>query len=752
MKSNQRGRWKIGEALGEGGQGCVYKTKDENGKPRAIKIVRIGGGDKKKIVRIKREIDIIKQLKDAPNIVRIYDDNVSELDEKSEAPQEVYYVTDYARYGNLKQNDFYLNDIETSLRLFKEILVGVSQAHKQGIVHRDLKPENVLIYPTQKSVVVADFGLGRITAQTEGDNVTESDEILGPRYFMAPEQYKDPSKADARSDIYSLGKVLYYMLTGKGKIFREEIGDLPKEFGESNPYLPLIQEKLLDKMVTTDPQKRFDSVTEAAEIVEDILSRISGNSKRIIKKDDGDFSFYDVAIEGRLQEFVDGFAKDLPTNMWFLQMSAEELNEKGKQAPLTKLKTELLEKNPTGKAAAAIKATFQYIEEPDELRVAARSRYSFYSFYLAKYFENVDAHGEAHKHINDALDKEKDSELQLRYLLLLSEVCMKCSCDLSHDFSQRLTHLLRATVDQETKAKLYKMLGEHYLKRGDKAYGLRYIEAYLSIKPYDNKMRFTCAYEYSQIDLPAPSLYHYRLHAKANKKPDSYVENNMAVIFAEKDASVKQNAPIKALELYRKSSEHGNTLAASNIASLYLGIGLVEQAEKILRQVIADNPDGDYEERVDQVLGSIHRQREAEDELEKKLLDRGELLSKHHIESVRSMSSSQYDWAGYWELNIGPVIEIKQVDGSLSAGFRSSGEKALSLNFEGNSATVTKFEYSYTTYDHGVFYLTGPLQFKGYVQKGDEYKEITGTRIVDIVKHDEQGLGGLSKLLQARLG
>lgn len=511
MADKKYGKWVAKEKIGGGGQGTVYKTFDKDGKEYAIKVVKVKPTNKKKLQRIKQEVAIIKQLDGAPNIVKIYDDNLAELDENSTETQEIWYVMDYARFGNLQQNDFYLNDVELGLKLFLEILKGVDAAHKAQVIHRDLKPENILLYPTQRSVAVSDFGLG-LLKDDKREQLTDPDEVLGPKHFMPPEQHKDPSKANEKSDIYSLGKILYYILTGKGKVFREEIGDITKDFTGAKQYLPLIQEKLLNRMVAVDPKKRFDSVAEIIEDVENILEVMSRSTQRFIRKSDEELSMYDWLVVGRRQEFIDNFGKDLALYARRLYSLISELNADGKLVVMSELQAELLAKYPKGKASAAVKAAFMATEKPEELKKLENGRYSFASYFLARYFERASSHQLAHEHLAKAIEKETDAALNLEYLLLLARISKKCTCGLPHDFEARVTKLLQSTSADDERAKLYKILGDHYLSIDSKKEGLRFLEAYLVLKPYDDTTRFKCAYQYSNLEQTSLALHHYLVY------------------------------------------------------------------------------------------------------------------------------------------------------------------------------------------------------------------------------------------------
>lgn len=738
------GKWTVGEVIQSGGQGTVHFVTDDKGKKYAIKVVRVKDFQKKKLERIKREVQIIKQLKGSLNIIEIYDDNIDELKVAEESTQEAWYIMDYARHGSLKDNDFYINDIESSLVLFKGILEGVDRAHKAEVIHRDLKPANILLYPNQKSALVTDFGLGLLKEFAE-EKLTDTDEILGPANFMAPEQYKNPSKADQRSDIYSLGKILYFMLTGK--MTRSEVKDLAKDFQGSNPYLPLLQDKLLGKMTSDDPAKRHSTIDEVIEDVDSILQTITSNSHRMVKKDTGSFSIYDFVVVSQREEFIKGFSKDLEINMRLLEMAADELIRDNKKPTLKKLKEELFAKYGQGKIKDAIQTTFIYVENPEELKKHEKSsRYSFSSYYMAKYFYNANSYQLAHEHLIGALDKEKDSGLKLRYLLLFAAICKKCTCSKPHDFEKRIKDLLRSISASDEKAELYEILGSHYIEVGEKALGLRFLEAYLIIRPYDTKVRFKCAYQYSEIDQEALAFYHYIVHKKTQKEISETVDNNLGVIYSNKGMH------IKAMQSYDLASKEGSTLAGSNIASKYLQIGLVKEAQDILRSIIRDNQDGNYDQRVDNVLGQTAQNRLDEDEKEEKLEKEGALLNEHNAKSIESLPSDAYSWAGFWEIDAGPVIKIEQRGSSIDAKKHNTDNEGTDIKFEGNSATVSKLVIGSTTYKFGVLYLVNENEFHGYITSYSEVKEIIGSRIPDIKKYDDEHTSAIDRLLNQMHG
>lgn len=747
MANTLGGKWKVKQDIRSGGQGKVVKVEGPDGQIYAAKIVKVRGFDKHKLDRIQQEVKIIRQLKDASNVVKIYDDNIDQLQEG--ITQDVWYVMGYAKHGSLADNDYYIQDVEAVLLLFRQVLMGIKAAHDAGAIHRDLKPENILLFPDQKSIMVADFGVGLLTEDVERPVITEEDEVVGPAHFIAPEQYQNSSAADRRSDIYSLGKVLFFMITGKGKVFRESLGDLKQYFSGSNPYLPLIQEKLLEKMVVADPKSRYDSVDEVLEEVDGILRIISGNSHRMLKKSGKKFSVYELIARERLDEFVSRFSKDTALNMRLLEWAVSDLLQDGKMTLIENLKSKLFEKYPKGKTRAAIDASIAFAENPDVLSDLSKgNRYSFAAYYLAKYFEEADSHHLAHNHIAAALDKENDESLKLHYLLLLADICKHCRCSQPHDVENRIVALLRSTSDEEKRLEIFRMLGNHYLEREQKLLGLRYLEAYLVLRPYDMDIRFKCAFEYSEINQQSLALYHYLLHKRTAKAADQTVNNNLGVLYA------NNGMPMKAMTSYKDASKHDHTLASSNVASQYLSIGLVDEARKLLRSVIVEHPGGDYDERVDSVLGSISRDSAKEDEAETKLQGEGSVLSLHHNNSVNAQTLEQFEWAGYWEMKDNTLLAIKRLKSTYEVNDHDNKEKKIVIIFEGNSATVSRFENRTTDFGYGVIYFKDKDTLSGYLLDGDKISEITATRVVDLeafLKKREEAGKNLLAALQGRL-
>jgi serine/threonine-protein kinase PpkA len=246
--AQQYGKWRVKEQIGQGGQGkalLVYDVNDQEKKPFVLKRL----SNLKRLNRFEKEVRAGLELSH-PNILRIVDKDL-----EHESP---YFVADYCPGGALTFEHISQFPLTDRLRMFSAACRAVGFAHSKGYTHRDIKPDNIFLREDM-TPVVGDFGLCFITE--EGDRVTMLDEQVGSRWFMA-------------ADVYSLGKVLYWMLAGR-PFDREEHRspkfDLTK--GQTAPDLFLIYD-LLDKMIVKEPQERFVNALEAADAVDETIRLI----------------------------------------------------------------------------------------------------------------------------------------------------------------------------------------------------------------------------------------------------------------------------------------------------------------------------------------------------------------------------------------------------------------------------------------------------------------------------------------------
>jgi serine/threonine protein kinase len=209
------GRYKLLEQVGEGGMGTVWMAEQEEPVRRrvALKIIKLGMDTRQVIARFEAERQALA-LMDHPNIAKVHDGGATEAGRP-------YFVMELVRGVRMTEYcDEHKLSVRERLALFVQVCQAVQHAHQKGIIHRDLKPSNILVtlhdgVPVPK---VIDFGIAKATDQKLTDKTvfTGFHALLGTPAYMSPEQAEMGGlDIDTRSDIYSLGVVLYELLTGQ---------------------------------------------------------------------------------------------------------------------------------------------------------------------------------------------------------------------------------------------------------------------------------------------------------------------------------------------------------------------------------------------------------------------------------------------------------------------------------------------------------------------------------------------------------
>jgi WD40 repeat protein/predicted Ser/Thr protein kinase len=237
------GRYKLLELIGEGGMGLVYLAEQQEPIRRraALKIVKLGMDTKQVIARFEAEKQMLALL-DHPNIARVYDAGTTETGRP-------YFVMEYVKGQSITEYcDQHKTSIEDRLKLFRQVCEGVQYAHQKGIIHRDIKPSNILVTVEGDRAVpkIIDFGIAKAVTQqlTEQTLFTQQGQLLGTPEYMSPEQTDLATQdIDTRSDIYSLGVVLYQLLAGVQPFGRESFekggfAEIQRVIQEVDPPLP----------------------------------------------------------------------------------------------------------------------------------------------------------------------------------------------------------------------------------------------------------------------------------------------------------------------------------------------------------------------------------------------------------------------------------------------------------------------------------------------------------------------------------
>lgn len=166
------------------------------------------------------------------------------------------------------------------LQMFFLVCQGIGYAHSKGVIHRDLKPANIFLKGDLRTPVIGDFGICFI--DDDGERVTMVDEVAGSRWYTAPElSHGMAESVTSSADVYSLGKVLYWMLAGRifdREIHRDKRFDLTKN--ATRPDYFFIYD-LFDKTVVEDLARRISNVTEVADTTDSIIRRIQMNAHHI---------------------------------------------------------------------------------------------------------------------------------------------------------------------------------------------------------------------------------------------------------------------------------------------------------------------------------------------------------------------------------------------------------------------------------------------------------------------------------------
>ena len=273
-------RYELGDILGFGGMSEVHKARDVRlHRDVAIKILRADlARDPNFYQRFRREAKHTASL-NHPSIVAVYDTGEAQTP-GGNVPFLVMEYVDGATVGKLIQRHGAMPP-RRAISVIADVCTALEFSHSRGIVHRDIKPANIMITPTG-AVKVMDFGIARAMNATTGDRLTATSAVVGTAQYFSPEQARG-QQVDARTDVYSLGCVLYEMLTGQAlftgdtplSVAYQHVREQPVPPSQRHGGISPDLEAVVLKALAKKPENRYQS---AAEMHADLRRVGSGNT------------------------------------------------------------------------------------------------------------------------------------------------------------------------------------------------------------------------------------------------------------------------------------------------------------------------------------------------------------------------------------------------------------------------------------------------------------------------------------------
>jgi eukaryotic-like serine/threonine-protein kinase len=258
------GRYRVERELGAGGMATVYLAEDIRHRRRvALKVLHDDLGSHVGAERFHREIEIASGLQH-PHILTVHD--------SGEADGLLWFTMPYVEGESLRdrlQRETQL-PIDVALRIATEVADALDYAHRRGVIHRDIKPENILL--SGSHALIADFGIGQVMGPGGGPRITGAGLAIGTPAYMSPEQATAERELDSRTDVYSLGVMLYEMLAGEPpfagptaqSVLAKRFGGEPLPIRRLRPGVPEGVEQAVTRALALAPADRFRTAGDLA--------------------------------------------------------------------------------------------------------------------------------------------------------------------------------------------------------------------------------------------------------------------------------------------------------------------------------------------------------------------------------------------------------------------------------------------------------------------------------------------------------
>jgi serine/threonine-protein kinase len=276
------GRYQLIDELGKGTMGVVYKAHDPMlSRTVAIKTINMDEAEQDGLAEF--EARLYQEAKAAGGLNHA---NIVIVHDIGKSGNLLYMAMEYVEGGDLRDMlaEGRLPPVDKAVDIAAQVAEGLAYAHEHHVVHRDIKPANIMITP-QGRVKIADFGIARMRS---AESRTQTGVILGSPKYLSPEQVTG-QRADHRADIFSLGVILYQMLTGSTPFNGDSVGSLmyqitnldPPAPSTVNPQAPLMLDYIVAKALAKAPESRYQSAAELASDLRECSRRLAAETQAL---------------------------------------------------------------------------------------------------------------------------------------------------------------------------------------------------------------------------------------------------------------------------------------------------------------------------------------------------------------------------------------------------------------------------------------------------------------------------------------